>query len=177
MKHMATAAGSLTLEQYHKQYGSEPGWEFWFGEAVRKPVPTWYHCVLQILLGKLLFRARYVAGSELDLRIDPNWEPRPDVTAALSITGRYPTKSSDIELVIEILSDDQMRTLLDKCQQYARIGIAHIYVFDPEGRRIWKWNASINDLDHCVDVDLPNGTVLRYDDIWSEFERRLAPAK
>jgi len=128
---MATAAVLLTLEQFHEQYGSESGWEFWFGEAVRKPVPTWYHGILQVLLGDLLFKAGYFAGAEINLRIDPNWEPRPDVLAAREIEGKYPTKP--VDLVIEILSDDQMGMLLKKCEHYTRIGIPDIYVFDPEG--------------------------------------------
>jgi hypothetical protein len=38
---MATAPKTLfTLEEFEQRYGSEPGWEYWFEEAVRKPTPT-----------------------------------------------------------------------------------------------------------------------------------------
>ena len=77
---MATAPQTLlTLEEFDARYGSEPGWEYWFGEAVRKPVPTWYHGVLQVVLANLLLEAGYFSGSEIDLKVDPRWQPRPDV--------------------------------------------------------------------------------------------------
>lgn len=173
---MATVAvPRLTLEDFDRQYGHENGWEYWFGEAVRKPVPTWYHGILQVILGELLFRLGYLAASEIDLKIDRNWQPRPDVLAAREITGRYPTQP--VDLVIEILSDDQMSFLLTKCEHYARIGISSIYVFDPEGRRVWRWNSTLNDLEHARDIPLSNGNVLRYDDVWAEFDRRIELGK
>jgi hypothetical protein len=51
---MAPSATSLTLDEYDRVYGSEAGWEYWFGEARPKPVPTHLHGLLQILLGELL---------------------------------------------------------------------------------------------------------------------------
>lgn len=174
---MATATSLLTLEQFHQRYANEAGWEFWFGEAIRKPLPTWLHSVLQALLAELLYDAGYVAGSELDLRIDPQWQPRPDVTAATAIRGRYPTQPNQVDLVIEILSDDQMTALLQKCSHHVRIGISEIYVFDPEGRRIWKWNRDENDLIRCRTLLLPNGATLTEDSIWLEFQKRLYPQK
>jgi Uma2 family endonuclease len=46
------------------------------------------------------------------------------------VDGRYPTKPIDV--AIEILSDDQMTGLFERCRQYVRIGIPQIFVFDPE---------------------------------------------
>jgi hypothetical protein len=40
-------------------YAHENGWEYWFGEAVRKPVPTWLHAILQGLLAELLYKGRF----------------------------------------------------------------------------------------------------------------------
>jgi Uma2 family endonuclease len=77
---MATVTDFLTLEQFHKRYDGEPGYEYWFGKAVKKPLPDWMHGALQLLLGDLLFRVGYFAASEASLRIDPQWEPRPDVS-------------------------------------------------------------------------------------------------
>jgi hypothetical protein len=38
---MAPAATHhLSIAEYEKFYDKEAGWEYWFGEARRKPVPT-----------------------------------------------------------------------------------------------------------------------------------------
>lgn len=77
---MATAA-KLSLEEFRLSYaGRKPHYEYWFGEARRKAVPTWLHGLLQAILCEFLTRAGYRAGSEIELRIDPDWEPVPDVT-------------------------------------------------------------------------------------------------
>ena len=47
---MARTASSLSLEEYDLIYGHESGWEYWFGEARRKPVPTYLHGLLSLLL-------------------------------------------------------------------------------------------------------------------------------
>jgi Uma2 family endonuclease len=169
---MATATTHLTLEEFDQQYGHESGWEYWFGEAVRKPVPTWYHAILQIVLSNLLFEAGYFAGGEIDLKVDPDWQPRPDVLGNTAISGRYPTQPVDI--VIEVLSDDQFRYLTDKCGHYQRIGIERIYVADPEERKLWKWNSDQRHLDLVNKIELPNGRSLTSSLIWTEFEKRVA---
>ena len=92
----------LNLEEYRARYASEKGYEFWFGEVVRKAVPTWLHSILQILIGELLTKAGYAAGSELELRIDPEWEPKPDIAASLESEDPYPTKAIDIVAEIPI---------------------------------------------------------------------------
>ena len=62
----------LTLEEFDRLYGAEAGWEYWFGEAVKKPVPTWSHGILQIVLANLLFESGYYAGAEIDLKSTHN---------------------------------------------------------------------------------------------------------
>jgi Uma2 family endonuclease len=104
-------------------------------------------------------------------RIDPDWEPRPDVVAARELEQPYPTKPIDI--AIEILSDDQMSRLLEKCEHYARIGIPCVFVFDPKGRRIWKWNPAADDLQRVQNLELPNGVITSGQTIWDQFERRI----
>ncbi len=36
---MSTAPQFLTVEEFDQRYGSESGWEYWYRNAVRKPVP------------------------------------------------------------------------------------------------------------------------------------------
>lgn len=164
----------ISLEQYHERYSNEHGFEYWFGEVVRKPVPTWLHSILQALLAELFTKMGYVAGSELDLRINRDWEPRPDVAATLQpITEPYPTKP--MEIVAEVLSpDDTIPKIKEKCSLYSDIGIAQIFVFDPEHQRAWEWNHEQSDLERISgQIALRNGALIMLQDIWSELDRRL----
>jgi Uma2 family endonuclease len=171
---MATAASLLTLEEFNAQYAHEHGVEYWFGEVVQKGMPTWLHSALQLILGDLFHRLGYAAGSELDLRIDRNWQPRPDVTASLHVEQPYPTKPVDI--VAEILSDDPMTRVFEKCRNYARIGIAQIFVFDPEARMAWEWSRQTENLERIETLRLGNGASAPVEEIWAELEKRMRPA-
>lgn len=164
----------ISLEQYHDRYSNEHGCEYWFGEVVRKPVPTWLHSILQALLAELFTKAGYIAGSELDLRINRDWEPRPDVAATLKpITEPYPTKP--IEVVAEVLSpDDTIPKIKEKCSLYSDIGIAQIFVFDPERKQAWEWNHQRSGLEQLSDqLKLQNGTRILLHEVWSELDRRV----
>jgi len=164
----------ISLEQYHERYSNEHGYEYWFGEVVRKSAPAWLHSILQALLSELFTKAGYIAGSELDLRINRDWEPRPDFAATIEpITEPYPTKP--IQLVAEILSpDDTIPKIKDKCSLYSRIGIAQIYVLDPERKHAFEWNHEESDLEQVSDrLSLQNGVRIMLQDIWSELDHRL----
>jgi Uma2 family endonuclease len=168
---MASSTTHLSLQQYHEKYASKPGCEYWFGEVVRKAVPTWLHALLQGLLVELFVRAGYAAGSELELRIDPDWEPRPDVVASLTIEEPYPTKP--VAIVAEVLSpDDRMDALFEKCAHYARIGIRQILVFNPRTHTAWEWNTATENLERIDRLKLENGEVVDLAGLWNELERR-----
>lgn len=170
---MATATGRLRLEEFRAQYqGRKPYFEYWFGEPVQKSAPTWLHAALQPILGDFLKRAGYKSGSELELRIDPDWQPVPDVTGlAASPAGRYPTEPVDI--VIEILSpDDPFPQVLKKCRHYARIGTQKIFVADPEEKTAWEWNDRGQRLERVVSFNLPNGQSIVLADVWAELQKQ-----
>lgn len=168
----AQTTATLSLEQYRADYASESGYEYWFGEVIRKSMPTWLHAILQALLGDVFYRLGYFSGSELTLRVDPQWEPRPDVVAALELTEPYPTRPVDI--VVEILSpDDTMAFVFKKCRQYVRIGIPQIFVFDPEARDAWEWSRKTDNLERISRLVLANGASLEVSEIWAELDRRL----
>jgi Uma2 family endonuclease len=142
----------ITLDEFRERYGSEHGVEFWFGEVVRKGVPTWLHALLQGILVESFTNAGYASGTELDLRIDSEFEPKPDVVAALVIEDPYPTKPVDI--VAEVLSpDDKFNAVIDNCVQYTRIGIPQIFVFDPQSQRAWEWNHPTENLERIKAPD------------------------
>jgi Uma2 family endonuclease len=169
---MATVT-HISLEEFRVRYANDSGYEYWFGEVVQKSVPTWLHAILQSLLAEIFFEHGYFSGSELDLRISGDFQPRPDVAASLDLeTPGYPTKPIDI--VAEILSpDDPPGKVLEKCQHYAELGIRQIYVFDPIARTAEQWDQANKQLQRITALILTNGSLVQVDGIFARFEQRL----
>jgi Uma2 family endonuclease len=171
IKTMAAGTSVLTPEQFNAQYAHEHGYEYCFGEVVQKRIATWLHGLLQGMLIEFFYKLGYTSGSEIDLRIDPNWQPRPNVAAALEIEQPYPTKPVDI--VAEVLSDDPMIKVFEKCRNYAQIGIPQIFVFDPESKTAWEGNRETHNLERIQTLRLRNGSTLDVGEIWAEMETRM----
>jgi Uma2 family endonuclease len=167
------AVTHISLEKFHARYAHESGYEYWFGEVVQKGPPTWLHAILQSLLAEFFYEQGYFSGSELDLRISHEFQPRPDVAASLDLeTPGYPTKPIDI--VAEILSpDDPPGKVLEKCQHYAELGIRQIYVFDPIARTAEQWDHANKQLQQITTLTLTNGSSIPINSIFARFEQRL----
>lgn len=136
---MASAAKFLTLQQFQQSYeGEKPYYEYWFGEAVQKSVPTSLRGTLQILLGMLLMQRGWKAGAEVKLKLSPYANPIPDVVADPgAIESPYPTKP--FALCIEILSPgDDLPQLVQKCAHYLDWGIQTVWIIDPDQRRAYS---------------------------------------
>ncbi len=172
---MATATRSLTLEEFRCRYENEkPYYEYWFGEAVQKSVPTTAHGFLQQVLCMLLTMAGYRSAPEIELRIDPDWQPKPDVIASVSpIDVPYPTEPVDI--VAEVLSpDDSMMRVFEKCRQYQWIGIRQTFVLDPVGKVAWEWNSEMENLERVTVLRLANGHAIAVSEIGKRLEKALS---
>lgn len=166
---MAQQVVTLSTREYQRLYGAESGWEYWFGEARRKPVPTQFHGILQGLLAYLLKMAGYRTSTETDLQVRQDWQPRPDVTGIAKSTPiePYPTQPPDV--VFEVLSEGEEP--LEKCRLYTQIGVSQVFYFDPELRRVYCWKDGA--LVPATDVILANGSVITGEQLWSDFERDL----
>jgi Uma2 family endonuclease len=137
---MPAVGEKLTFPEFRSKYErSESSYEYWYGEAVPKGMPTWMHGLLQGIIMQVLSEAGYLAGSEVELRIVPDAHPKPDVIATKGeIEDPYPTKAVDV--VVEILSsDDPMPYVLEKCGAYRTWGFEYIYVLNPESRDLFRW--------------------------------------
>ena len=169
---MATAAAPLTLEEFRARYAdAKPYFEYWYGEAIQKAVPTWLHSLLQQILAEVFTRTGYKSGPELELRIDPNWQPKADVVAATNVELPYPTKPVDV--VAEVLPpEDRMQRVYQKCREYARVGIPAVFVVDPEFNIAWQWSRETQNLERIQEMCLPNGQNIAIDQIWAELDRR-----
>jgi Uma2 family endonuclease len=126
---MASPAQFLSLQQFEQTYGDEkPYYEYWFGEAIQKPMPTSLHGTAQLVLGMLLFSRGWKAASEVKLKLSPFANP-------------IPTKP--LALCIEILSpSDEPRNLFQKCAHYLDWGVETAWIIDPENRKAYLMTRS-----------------------------------
>jgi len=164
---MAAVAEKLTFHEFQLKYGrGDRSYEYWYGDAVPKARPTWIHGLLQGILIRLLAELGYSAGAEVELRIDPDAHPKPDVIAtSREVEQPYPTKA--VAVVVEILSkDDPMPHLLEKCQAHGRWGFEYIYVLNPESKQLFRWTGSGLQLSDSL-IAIPAAK------IWEELEKSL----
>ena len=140
----------LSLEEFHARYdGEKPYYEYWDGEAVQKSAATFLHGRIQCLIAVLLDGIGYVSAIEVTLKLDPSYEPVPDIIALDGpVAGPYPTTPFDV--VIEILSpQDSFSRVLRKCRLYERWGIRQIIVVDPAERLVWRFREWRSSRDGC----------------------------
>jgi Uma2 family endonuclease len=140
---MASPAQFLSLQQFEQTYGDEkPYYEYWFGEAIQKPMPTSLHGTAQLVLGMLLFSRGWKAASEVKLKLSPFANPIPDLVAdPKAIESPFPTKP--LALCIEILSpSDEPRNLFQKCAHYLDWGVETAWIIDPENRKAYLMTRS-----------------------------------
>jgi Uma2 family endonuclease len=165
----------LSLEEFHARFAEEkPYFEYWDGEAVQKSRPTRLHSLIQEILVRLLGAMGYDAGQEITLKLDPAYEPIPDVIAAEGAIGDpYPTEP--FEVAIEILSpDDSFSRVLRKCRLYKTWGIRQVVVIDPEARMIWSFE---DGSPHETDIIARRGDcVILARELWEQVDRRLRSA-
>ena len=120
---MATAT-HLSLEEFHRLYdGAKPNYEYWFGEAIQKPMATNLHGALQFFIMVFLRAHGWMVASEARLKLVPDAEPVPDVIASREVLPKlYSTKG--VGICIEILSpDDRLKKTIDKGKHYLAWGV------------------------------------------------------
>jgi Uma2 family endonuclease len=164
---MPGATEKLTFPQFQSKYErSERSYEYWYGEAIPKGMPTWIHGLLQGIIMQLLSEAGYLAGAEVELRIVPDAHPKPDVIGTKGeIEHPYPTKAVDV--VVEILSsDDPMPYVLEKCQAYKTWGFEYIYVLNPASRHLFRWIGTALEISDTL-VSIPGAR------IWQQLDEAM----
>jgi Uma2 family endonuclease len=131
---MVAAQSFLTPQQFERIYSesAKPHFEYWFGEAIQKPMPTIPHGVMQAIVSLLLMKCGWFAASEVRLKISKVAYPVPDVVANRSpIQGSYPTEPFD--LCVEITSPgDKLRDIFKKAAHYLDWGIRSVWIIDPK---------------------------------------------
>lgn len=136
---MAAHPLPLTVEEFHRLYdGAKPAYEYWYGTAVRKAMPTALHGIVQIAIAFLLNKAEWNTASEVRLKVVKDAEPVPDLVAVRGkFRGQYPRTPP--ELCNEILSPgDMLRRALEKAKTYISWGSQCVWIIDPEQRTAWS---------------------------------------
>ena len=163
----------LTLEDFDRLYGDrKPYHEYWFGQAIPKPMPLLLHGLLQKILLMLLDEIGFESGAEIRLKLSNEAQPLPDVIATSKPIGSpYPTQP--FEVAVEILSpSDAVQYLYRKCRMYSQWGIQHIFVFDPDDRTAQEWNHSHGYLESIDVMRFENRKSIPVDRIWAELDFR-----
>ena len=173
---MATSTSLLTLSEFQRLYANQDkAYEYWFGEAVPKAMPTLRHGITQQTVSSLLRSFGYFTSVEVDLHIHPDWQPRPDVLVSTrKFEGAYPTRPDGL-FVIEILSpDDRWGQVRNKCKNYERLTrIGAIYLLDPDSSEGWYWNTARQDTERIDSLTLPRGDKLELSIIWEQVEQQI----
>jgi Uma2 family endonuclease len=174
---MAAQPLPLSIQEFHKLYdGAKPAYEFWFGKAVQKSMPTILHGIVQLVIAMMLERAGWNSSLEVRLKVSPDAEPVPDVIAVRGkFKGAYPTSAP--ELCIEILSPgDTLPKALEKAKRYISWGSQCVWIIDPEKRTAWMLSQERT----LEPLWISPGGVLRIDDttigleaLFSEVDRKL----
>ncbi len=176
---MAAAHSFLSLEQFESLYqGEKPHFEYWFGEAIQKTMPTYLHGTFQWILAMLLARRGWKTSVEVCLKLSGLAHPIPDVVAdGQRELSPYPTEPFD--LCIEILSpSDDLRRVFSKAAHYLDWGIDSVWVINPEQRRAYSMSR-LQPVPVEVDADgsLTAGTSsklsLPLSELFSEVDKNL----
>lgn len=113
---------------------------------------------------------------EVELRIYPQWEPRPDVLGSTyPLEEPCPTHGADL-FVVEILSpEDRWEKIQEKCGLYGALaGIGHVYLIDSDSRKAWTWLPEKQDTERLPDrLRLPGGKELPRTALWERVDRKL----
>lgn len=143
---MAANPVPLTVEEFHQLYdGAKPAYEYWFGQAIQKPMPTNLHGLIQLVLATLLKKAGWNPNIEIRLKVIPQAEPVPDLIAVRGkYRGSYPTQAPS--LCVEILSPgDTLRRAFEKAKYYLSWGTECFWIIDPEKRTAWMCSREANE--------------------------------
>ena len=142
----ATAVHAMTIEEYLNGPVPDPDVEFVDGALKEKPVVMSIHGRLQVILGAWFERHAddwgVLSAVEVRTRVAPNRVRLPDVVVGAA--KAWPETLVEPPLiVIEILSpSDSFTELSEKLHDYDSMGIANIWVIDPQTRRAWTSTAA-----------------------------------
>jgi Uma2 family endonuclease len=174
----AAATHFLSLKEFEARYGDrKPYYEYWYGEAYQKSMPTILHSVVQFILNRPLVARGYFAVAEVGLRLSELARPIPDVIAN-PVPPASPYPVAPFELAVEILSSaDELTLAINEAAHYLDWKIQHVWIIDPDRGTAYQMSA-----DHpqpIVAAELTAGPGLAsipLDELRREVDAMLTPA-
>lgn len=140
---MATAAVTtrMSVEEYLRT-SFEPDADYVDGVIEERTSGEWDHAGLQGILCRMFGEKEEEWGifssTELRVRVSSTRVRVPDVcvTDARNATERVPTQAP--LLCVEVKSpEDRLPRMFERVKDFHRMGVGHVWVFDPETRRVW----------------------------------------
>jgi Uma2 family endonuclease len=136
---LMSATATVSVEDYLRRT-EKPYCEYVDGVLHPKSLATTKHARVQAMLQVLLDKQGVEALGEVHVRLSPTQYLIPDVIAAPTIQGPYPTEP--VLLCVEILSpEDRVGAMLAKCEQYHAWGVPYCWVIDPEKQTAWQYHS------------------------------------
>lgn len=142
LRHMATF-GPIPVELYlHSDY--EPDAEYVDGEVQTRPMGEYDHSTWQFAIQQwFVRRARewnIRVRCELRVQISPTRFRVPDVVVLDRSRPVEQILTHPPLAVFEVLSpEDTLSRLLLRCEDYERMGVANIFLFDPPQERAYRY--------------------------------------
>ncbi len=168
---MSAAATTVSLADYLRMSFDGPDAEYVDGEIVERPMPKYPHAEVQQSLAETfgpLRRTKGIgAGPEIRVQISPRVIRVPDYCVFRS-RPEEDAPSTPALLVVEVISpSESYSALIRKLEDYLAWGAEHIWVIDPELKRLSVYRN--RDLIHVEQLELSElGVTLTLEDLFDE---------
>jgi Uma2 family endonuclease len=137
------AKTAISVEQYLHTAFPNLDREYRDGELVERTLPTYLHGSVQVLLGVFFAALRkklpVFATVEARMKLREGLYLIPDVAVFWPTSPSPGVPDTPPLIAIEILSpDDRMNSVRDKLEEYRAWGVAHVWLVDPQSRRMYS---------------------------------------
>ncbi len=141
------AKSAISLAQYLHTTFPDVDREYRDGEIVERSLPDYLHGRVQ----GAIFAFFWALRTELALFpcVETRMRLRSNLVLIPDVAVFYPTEPSLVPdapplLVAEVLSvDDRLTTVREKLEEYKTWGVAHVWLVDPHGRRLYVCDKSL----------------------------------
>ncbi len=148
------ARTGISVEEYLHTSFPDLDKEYRDGELVERSLPTYSHGKIQGLLFALFLAAQ---GK---VRVFPCVETRMKIRTGLylipDVAVFYPDEPEQVPenpplIAIEVLSpDDRLSAVRDKLEEYRRWGVVHVWLVDPQSKRMYTCDAGLNEVERLT---------------------------
>jgi len=152
------ARTGVSVEEYLHTSFPELDREYRDGEIVERTLPTYLHSRIQGILFTIFFALRHkfplYPGVETRVKLRTGLYLIPDVAVF------YPDEPSPVPenpplIAIEVLSpDDRLTMAREKLEEYRKWGVPHVWLVDPESRRLYTCDAGLIEVDRFTVPEL-----------------------